>query len=306
MLGNLSDLAFGHDRYQDALGYLDRELDLARRTGDRPNEWFATSESTYALYQLGRWDEALEAFAQLPVELLPSGHTLISPLTAILPIHLYRGELERARELCEIYAPLASSIDVQERSCYSAGHATLALAEGRYDDALADAGDAVATQGLVGAWPQNVKLGLITAVEAALALGRRDRVDELLAAPESEPIGLRTPLIAAHAHRFRGRMAGSAESAVTHFTAGRGHPARHRHPVLAGGRAAGARRGAGRPRWRGRRPRLAWRPRGRRSCGSGRGRGWREPTPWRRRRCRPTLRPSRAAAARSGTPRPTA
>ena len=177
----------------------------------------ATSESTYALYQLGRWDEALEAFAQLPVELLPSGLALISPLTAILPIHLYRGELERARELCDIYAPLASSIDVQERSCYDAGHATLALAEGRYEDALAEAGAAVATQGLVGAWPQNVKLGLITAVEAALALGLRDRVDELLAAPESEPAGLRTPLIAAHAHRFRGRMAGSAESAAAEF-----------------------------------------------------------------------------------------
>ncbi len=217
VLGNLSDLAFGHDRYHDALGYLERELDLARRTGDRPNEWFAISESTYALYQLGRWDEALEAFAELPVELLPSGHTLISPLTAILPIHLYRGELDRARELGEIYAPLATSIDVQERSCYAAGHATLALAEGRYDDALAIAGEAVATQGLVGAWPQNVKLGLITAVEAALALGLRDRVDELLAAPESEPVGLRTPLIAAHAHRFRGRMAGSAESAAAEF-----------------------------------------------------------------------------------------
>ena len=217
VLGNLSDLAFGHDRYQDALGYLDRELELAHRTGDRPNEWFAISESTYALYQLGRWDEALEAFAELPVELLPSGHTLISPLTAILPIYLYRGELERARELCDIYAPLASSIDVQERSCYDAGHATLALAEGRYEDALAEAGDAIATQDLVGAWPQNVKLGLITAVEAALALGLRDRVDELLAAPESEPDGLRTPLIAAHAHRFRGRMAGSAESAAAEF-----------------------------------------------------------------------------------------
>jgi hypothetical protein len=72
-------------------------------------------------------------------------------------------------------------------------------------------------QGLVGAWPQNVKLGLISAVEAALALGLRERVDELLTAPESEPIGLRTPLIAAHAHRFRGRMAGSAEAAGAHF-----------------------------------------------------------------------------------------
>jgi class 3 adenylate cyclase/tetratricopeptide (TPR) repeat protein len=216
-LGNLSDFSFGDDRYEDALGYLGQVLELARRTGDRPNEWFANSESTYALYQLGRWDEAMAAFAELPEEQLPSGHVLISPLTGIMPIHLYRGELDQARALCDVYERLQGSIDVQERTCYAAGRSTLELAEGRPEEALRTALEAVATQGLVGAWPQSVKLALVTALEAAFALGRRDQVEELLARPESQPVGLRSPLVAAHVHRFRGRLAETVEAAELEF-----------------------------------------------------------------------------------------
>jgi tetratricopeptide (TPR) repeat protein len=217
-LGNLSDLAFGADRYEDALRYLERSLELARRAGDLPNTWFATSESTYALYQLGRWDEALAAFAELPEEQLPSGHVLISPLTSVLPIHIYRGELDRARALCAIYERLEHSVDVQERSCYLAGMATLALAEGRLDEALARGEAAAETQGLMGTWPQNVKLGALTAVEASIALGRLDRVEELLATIEQQPAGLRAPFMVAHTHRFRGRLAASADAADAEFT----------------------------------------------------------------------------------------
>jgi class 3 adenylate cyclase/tetratricopeptide (TPR) repeat protein len=217
MLGNLSDRAFGDDRYDEALGYLERALDLARRTGDRPNEWFATSELTYALYQLGRWDEAVAAFAELPRELLPSGHVLISPLTSILPIHLARGELDEARALCEVYARLEDSIDVQERSAYSVGRGALALYEGRFEEALAATEAIAPAQSLVGASQQNVKLAFIIAVEAALAMGRADRVEHLLATVEGQPAGLRTPLVTAQAHRFRGRMAGSSDASEAAF-----------------------------------------------------------------------------------------
>ena len=168
VLGNLSDLAFGHDRYQDALGYLERELELARRTGDRPNEWFAISESTYALYHLGRWDEALAAFAELPVELLPSGHTLISPLTADPADPPVPGRARGGAGAVRHLRPPAGSIDVQERSCYAAGCGDARARGGPVRGGAARApSNAVATQGLVGAWPQNVKLGLVAAVEAA-------------------------------------------------------------------------------------------------------------------------------------------
>ncbi|HZU40074.1 MAG TPA: AAA family ATPase, partial [Solirubrobacteraceae bacterium] len=56
---NLSDLAFGRNRYQASLDHLEQSLDLARRVGDRSGEWVTLSEMTFALTMLGRWDEAL-------------------------------------------------------------------------------------------------------------------------------------------------------------------------------------------------------------------------------------------------------
>jgi class 3 adenylate cyclase len=76
--------------------------------------------------------------------------------------------------------------------------------------------------GLMGTWPQNVKQGLVAVVEAALVLGRRDKVEELLAMIEGQPAGMRSPLMAAHAHRFRGRMADSAETAEVEFAVAQG------------------------------------------------------------------------------------
>jgi len=135
----------------------------------------------------------------------------------VLPIRLYRGELDSARALREVYLRLEKSADVQERSCFAAGSATLALAEGRYDETLGWGERAVASQGLMGMWPQNVKQGLLAALEAALVLGRPDKVQELLAIIEEQPPGQRTPLMAAHAHRFRGRLADAPATADAEF-----------------------------------------------------------------------------------------
>ena len=46
--GNLSDQSFQYDRYAAALVHLDRVREIAQQAGDRPNEWFAYSERTYA------------------------------------------------------------------------------------------------------------------------------------------------------------------------------------------------------------------------------------------------------------------
>jgi hypothetical protein len=53
---------------------------------------------------------------------------------------------------------------------------------------------------------QGVKQSLVWAVEAALALGDRERAIELLGIVESRPVGLRPPYLEAQAQRFRARM----------------------------------------------------------------------------------------------------
>src|SRR6185437_10752934 len=127
---NLSDLAFRRDRYTEALAHLEQSLALA--LGSRPHEWFALSESTYALYMLGRWDEATAVFGELPEEHLPTGGTLLSPLSSILEIHVHRGDLPAARRLRDIYARLEDSADVQERAAWAAASACILHAEGRH------------------------------------------------------------------------------------------------------------------------------------------------------------------------------
>ncbi len=96
---NLSDREFHRDRYEDALGYLQRGLELARRRGSRPSEWAQLAETTYPLYMLGRWDEALAAAAQIPEDRLQEQVTL-SLLSSVTEIHIHRGSRRRRGGCC--------------------------------------------------------------------------------------------------------------------------------------------------------------------------------------------------------------
>src|SRR5262249_34401246 len=166
----LSDHSFHRDRYEDALGYLDDALVLIRRMGNRPSEWSVLSERTYALYMLGRWDEALEVMAELTEEQARAGGMYLSLLTGPLEIHLHRGDMGEAQRLFSNFSSLDDSSDVQERVCYFGATAAIAHAEGRTEDALA-AGlhfeEGIETHGIS---HQAVEQGLVEALEAALRL----------------------------------------------------------------------------------------------------------------------------------------
>jgi tetratricopeptide (TPR) repeat protein len=161
----------------------------------------------------------MAAFAEVPREQLPSGHTLISPLTSILEIHLNRGQLDDARRLLEIFSRLPTSFDVQERVGYAGAAAAVAHAEGRYADALELAEQAVAARELLGDTAQAVKQGVRWAAEAAYALGRTERLEEILQIVEDRPPGLRSPMMEGHAHRLRGRLAGGLAEADAAYAA---------------------------------------------------------------------------------------
>jgi hypothetical protein len=91
---------------------------------------------------------------------------------------------------------------------YLGSRAALARAEGRPRDALAD-GEATIEMGrTLGIAFQTVKLGIVEAIEAAVALGDAAKVEELLASIEAVPLGSRPPYLDAQARRFRARLAG--------------------------------------------------------------------------------------------------
>jgi class 3 adenylate cyclase/tetratricopeptide (TPR) repeat protein len=217
--GNLSDLSFQRDRYHEALAYLEQSLELARTIGHRPNEWFAFSEMTYPLFILGRWEEAIAAFSELPEEHLATGGTLLSPMTSVVEIHIHRGKVDRGRRLHDVYQRLESSPDRQESAGWAASLAALLHAEGRHAEAVAAGRRAFEARETLGSSSQAVKQGFVWAVESALAMGDEAEADELLTIVEGLPPGLRPPLLQAHARRFRARMGGSAGTAGADFAA---------------------------------------------------------------------------------------
>ena len=219
MYSNLSDLGFQRDRYSDSLRVLEQLLEFSRRTGNRRSEWFTLAEMTYALTMLGRWAEAFERLEELPDETLGRYAQLSSTLSGVLEIHLSRGDLDEARRLLARFDDLGASADAQERVAYDAATAAVRLAEGNAVEALAKAeqafDDGRSAIGIVG---QDVKVGFLRGVEAALALGNATKADELLTLVEELPVGLRPPLLDAAAHRFRARLAGDDPSADALFT----------------------------------------------------------------------------------------
>ncbi len=215
---DLSDLGFQRDRYSESLTHLEQALSIARRIGNRPNEWFALSEMTYALTMLGRWQEALARLAEIPDDQIGKDSGLLGPASGILELYLHRGQLDQARRMLSRYEELGRSGDVQAESCYQPALAAVRLAEGNHQAALAAAEQAFATRETLGIANQGAKLGFLHALEAARALADSAKLNELIEAVEALPAGLRPPFLDAIAHRFRAHLAGDDPGADRHFT----------------------------------------------------------------------------------------
>jgi tetratricopeptide (TPR) repeat protein len=205
-VGHLSDWSLHRDRYEESLGYLREMLEVAQRIGNRFGLEYATAEMTTALYMLGRWDEALDLFAELPQERLTEG-IMLGGLQSGVAIHAHRGELDEARRVLSLYESIADVPDVQDRSSYLAASATLAHVERRLEDAIATGSEATTIAApAFGMSSSMVKEGLVTAIEAALALGRVEQAHELIGRIEATPAGVRAPFLEAQAQRFRARL----------------------------------------------------------------------------------------------------
>jgi len=191
---------------------LEQGIALARRVGDRNWEQLLLGELSWQLVLTGRWAEALAVREQVPderlVELNPSF------LIALPDLFVAQGRLEDARHLLSLYARYEAAADVQQRTGYRGAEAVVLRAEGKQREALAAAEEVLATLVDTGPMDQAVKVAFPQAIEAALAVGRRDRAEELLTLIEALPPGRLAPILRAHAGRFRARLA--AESGEIH------------------------------------------------------------------------------------------
>jgi class 3 adenylate cyclase/tetratricopeptide (TPR) repeat protein len=198
---NLGDLLAGRDRCQEAIEVQRRGVALARKVGNRLAEWGLLGELSYALLRTGRWDEALETAKSVPDEALPititAANTLIEAATE-------RGDSVEATRVLSLLGELEHSSNVQDRAAHAALSATTFRAEGRHEEALAAAQAALEATELLGSVvSDDGKIGFSEGLRAALALGRLEEAEALLARIQAIPIGKRPPFLRAENVRFR-------------------------------------------------------------------------------------------------------
>ena len=208
---NLSDAEFFRDQYDGALAYLEQGLALSRRRGNRLGEWATLAETTFPLFMLGRWDEALERAREIPEDRLQETTTL-SLLESVTQIRIARGDVAEARRVLGLYPE--TSTDVQERvvrsRCASRRAARGGAARGGLAAALACLENQAGTTPAAIFSNQQGKQAFTIAVETMVALGRRAEAVEWMARYDAVPPGVRPPFVRAHAERLRALLDGDA------------------------------------------------------------------------------------------------
>ncbi len=201
---NLGDHLDGLDRYEEALEAQREGLAICRRFGDRPMEWFLLSETTFPLEILGRWDEVLEAAAQIPEQSIATSG-LLTVVSTGAQIHIARGEIDVARRLLSLIERYEASPDFQESGIWAGTRARILRAEGDPAAALELLRPILAHRD-TDLYEQTAREAFVDALEAAVESGDRATAEAMVARIEALAPGQRPPSIAAHARRVRGRL----------------------------------------------------------------------------------------------------
>ena len=209
---NLADQLAQFDRYDEAVAAVRDGLAQTRRVGNRYWELSFLGQ-LYAFVASGAWDEALAMCGELPIDEWEQVRAAFSGSPVVhATVGVHRGTAEEARRVVARFQAMETSADLQEQSAYQCANARLLLAEGDARQALAVAEQAFAEHANLGFAAETVKEAIVVAGEAALELGDRDRLEELLAQIDALPLGQRSAFLRAHVARFRARLASGDES----------------------------------------------------------------------------------------------
>jgi class 3 adenylate cyclase/tetratricopeptide (TPR) repeat protein len=198
---NIADLLDRRDRYEEALALHKDGIALARKTGDRTQEWRLLSEHGFCLLRIGDWARARAVLEAIPARESAKGSEVFS----LLELDLLQGDGPAARARLASVEFARDAADVQDRSGYELAEASVLAAEGSHERALAAAERAIetATSYSRGAMVTIAKLAMVEALRAAFALGRHERVREVLGEIEAMKQGAQPPMLRAHAARYR-------------------------------------------------------------------------------------------------------
>jgi len=194
------------DDHDEELAVTARMVDLARRVGDRTWERRGGLGGLTPLLYVGRWDEGLALYAEFVEAGEVETRSILTELSTVPPIFVWRGELEAAREVIDSMSPMRDSTDIQERSTYDCAKAWVLLGEGKDAEALEVGRKAFETGVQLGVRGPCAKEGLTAMMEAALALSDVGTVERQLLLIDGLRPGEIAPYIAAQAFRWRARL----------------------------------------------------------------------------------------------------
>ncbi len=136
-----------------------------------------------------------------------------------LQLHVWRGDIEAGERLFEKVEPYLANKEAEVRADLKAARALLLNATGQYEPALADAERGLA-ESLDPSFPLSARRNLPQAADAAFALDRLDKVEELIGAVRGRHRAGRQPTLDAHIARCQARLAaarGDSETAAVGF-----------------------------------------------------------------------------------------
>ncbi len=210
---NLGAMLESRDAFAESVVVSARGLEIARRIGDRRMEGFIRAGGVSSHVLLGHWDEAL-AIAE---EIDPS-EAWGSQTALVVEADCGRGSVAEARERLGHYTAALETDDPQIRTTYALSEAIVLRAEGNarrgletVEQALPESLSRVGTGFFV------TKLLFVEALECAFELSDGPELEELLSRIEELQPGERSPMIMAHAARFRAKLESDASRAEAGF-----------------------------------------------------------------------------------------
>ncbi|HZC30787.1 MAG TPA: tetratricopeptide repeat protein, partial [Gaiellaceae bacterium] len=199
---NLAYLLSGADRHEEALAHHESGLALARKVGNRFWERLLLLNSAEPLLLLGRWDDASARLDEVPTAEL-SGVAGIASVCLRAELESARGRIAEAERALAVGEQFERSPDVQERLSYEAAKAVVLQARAQPAEALAAAEKTIESLDLQGWRSPAARLGLVAAIEAALALGELERAEQLIRSIEARPPGAAPEYLRAQAGRLQ-------------------------------------------------------------------------------------------------------
>jgi ATP/maltotriose-dependent transcriptional regulator MalT len=186
-----------------------RYLELVRRLGNAALEGLAKVHLSFAYAVIGKWDELEQLLVETPVDVTDpnADHNAVVALVAAVPMMVARGELDRAEAAIRLFEQARDPSDVQELLWLHRSNSWLYQAQGRLEEAHAEAVQGYELGRGRGRTPGPFQMSI--AVETALDLGRPEEAERLVTSAEAEPAA-RGRAMQAHLTRLRGLMAARA------------------------------------------------------------------------------------------------